>query len=389
MVARLALLLAVPLALAVFALWPTSVNPPEGVRALPSSGAVRCENVFFDEATYLSRFDLSKLEKFRELFLAHPESDLSGWRSWSPEKFLAAVEVRTALGEMRVFRGSDSPWRHVNLAALRLRVEFARRDGRLTSREIRGLVAELYKLRHEPAWRSLLRDPREFRESFREYSEELILDRLETALVQKAAVDAFREAGLLSPRAKWERALDWIDKYRGRYELTLSGLFLLPSIVTMDVFSFYVPRWERHRAEALRDQYVKLAAKEGHESARRTVALEAAPGARYEAYYALTRSTANTIIFAALLWALTDEIVENLQTFEDQRALEVEEMRKLVEALLPERAAPSPEELAEEMLQRFLEERRKAGQPVAEAVVPILRQGFVTSFKRAAEAGPR
>lgn len=372
-----------------FALWPGPVNPPREERQLASSGAVRCESVFADEASYFSRFDLSKLEKFREQFLAHPERDLAGWRSWSPEKFLASLEVRTGLGEMRAFRASDSPWRHLNLAALRVRVELARRDGKLSSRELRGLVAELYKLRHEPVWRSLIRDPREFRESLKTYSEELILDRLESALVQKAAVDAFREAGLLSPRTRWERGLDWIDKYRGRYELSLSGLFLLPSIVTMDVFSFYVPRWERHRAEALSAQYVKVAAKEGHEAARRAVALEAAPGARYEAFYNLTRSTANTIIFAALLYALTDEIVENLQAFEDQRAREVLEMRKLVDELLPEKAAPSPEELAEEMLQRFLEERRRAGQPVAEAVIPVLREGFMASFKRAAETGPR
>lgn len=333
--------------------------------------------------------DLERLEGFRRFFMESPHADVSAWRSWSPEKFLAALEARTALGEMRPLRQSDSPLRTFNLAALRFRVELARRDGKLSQREIRMIVAELYRLRHEPAWKSLLRDPREMRDSLRIYTEELILERLEKALVAKAAVDSFREAGLLTPRTRWERALDWVEHYRGRYELGLSALFLLPTVIRMDVFSFYFPRWEKRRAEEMRDRYLELVLKEGHAAARRQVVQESTPDMRHEMYYSVVRSTANTVIFAALIYALTDEIIQNVQVVEAEQAKELEEMKRLVGELLPAAMVLTPEEQAEEMLQKFLAERSAAGQPVPEAMIPTLRRGFTESFQRAAAEGQR
>lgn len=364
-----------------------------------------CSNLL---TTKENKFSFEKFCSVREKFLGKTitEKDFDGWREMAVEELMALIELHTQQTQeltkgLELENLNEKKMKRLNKAVLKLQ-----KSEKNTFKRVRALVSEWYEITHSENLKlTIKKNPLTIEKFFAKVRMQNRLERLESELASRSAVEVFKEAGLAENATWWEKTKNWVKKpvqppvdmsvhatlealpslLVNRYTVqTALWTFLTVPVVMTGNYMIFLPYYDLDTAAKLADEVQQeMATGKGIEAAKQIVLARNTKRNVISSYLQATSKYVNTAMFAALLvWAPYSHYLD----VKADNAAKAEKIMKVMNTPKPaqtkdEKSAAIVDEITDSLVQS-IEQRR--GTKVSESERALLRKS-VSDAQRTAE----
>lgn len=356
----------------------------------------------------VNTFSFEKFCAVREKFNGKTitEKDFDGWREMAVEELMALIELHTQQTQeltkgLELENLNEKKMKRLNKAVLKLQ-----KAEKNTFKRVRAIISEWYEITHsENLKMTIKKNPLTIDKFFAKVRMQNRLERLESELASRSAVEVFKDAGLADDATWWEKTKNWVKRpvqppvdmsvhatlealpslLVNRYTVqTALWTFLTVPVVMTGNYMIFLPYYDLDTAAKLANEVQQeMATGKGLDAAKQLVLARNTKRNVISSYIQATSKYVNTAMFAALLvWA---PYTHYLSVKADNTA----KAEKIMKVMNTPQVAQTKEEKSAAMIDEItnslvdsIEQRR--GTKVSAAERALLRKS-VSDAQRAAE----
>lgn len=257
----------------------------------------------------------------------------------------------------------------------------------VTSRSVRGLVADLYRLRMIEVVSQLSYHPKKWIEFISNLPERVLISRFEKAMLTKGAIEAFDEAGLLSDGSVRSRFYNYLYKNRAYTGITLAAIYNIPSLVFSGISGVvkgaFLPKIDFVSDEKLLREYEDKVNSQNYNLITESMKSLYEKVVQKEIIYNLVRRVTNTAALVALASTVLSgglDYYHKTTTQKIQNDYAVVQLVDSLKVMNEQTEFRSADIEAQKLLDEFVESQKEKGIVVSEnekkAMFDVMKKSF-------------